>query len=678
MRISTLLRKSPHLRWQSIIFLSLFALAGCSGSDGDSVGSGETPDRSASAQSSSNTADKSDWFAYEREEEYAGHVKLPLEFFPTARGKNIGISVFLPANEDGKAAEGPFPAILVQTAYNMSLSGPAPTDLAVLAGGPDPYFLKRGYAIVAVDALGSGVSEGGWKMLDTEEQEAYGDAVDWVQSQSWSNGVIGGAGASYMGISAIYAAQQRPMGLQAIFAVVPLGEAQRGTVGIGGLINGVFMKTWMTITQKLGTQNLLAMLQNPQHAGQIMRSTEEHISYIDSFYIPLIEDALDGADYLRYDSDFWRQRSPIEKMDRITAPTFITGALHDIFQRDAPLLYEKVKDNVDARLAMFDGDHIGNIAQASNGSEALSPLAPLMLQWFDKHLRGMDSGTENIPPITQFVKNYEPRGSDRFITTTAWPHPDADVERWYLHGNKTLSKEAPVTEEQTNSMAAADHADITYGKSDGGQFLIFEVVPTDGTDCSLSYKQWTLGSSGSFFPPACMTNNYDVEKDALNYESRPMREDYFINGPIQADIWMETNVTEAVLSVRIDEVSPDGKTVLPITNGLLLASARAVDESRSRYLNGEMIQPYHYLSKEEVADVIPGEPFKMQVEIFQTSAIIRKGHRLRVSLAPSNHAQGVLNYEQRARTAGGTTTILNSAEYPSSIVLPIVPLSSLN
>jgi hypothetical protein len=67
----------------------------------------------------------------------------------------------------------------------------------------------------------------------------------------------------------------------------------------------------------------------------------------------------------------------------------------------------------------------------------------------------------------------------------------------------------------------------------------------------------------------------------------------------------------------------------------------------------------------------------MQVEIFPTSALIRKGNKLRVSLSPSNQAQGVLNYPQRERAKDGITTIHNSPEYPSSLVVPVVPLSAL-
>lgn len=615
---------------------------------------------------------------YTRDEIYPKVVSLPLQFIASTQGKPLGAFVSLPADADGKPAPGPFPTILVQSAYNLSISGAATSASGgVLTGAPDPYLIKRGYAIVAVDALGSGVSGGGWEMLGAKEQEAYGDAVDWIESQPWFNGRLGLAGASYMAISALFTAQQRPNAIDAIFAGVPMGDAQRGTVGIGGMINALFMSTWMTTTQLLTTQNIPAALQYPQHYSTIAASTREHIEQIDSYYLPLIDDALNGEPYITYDSEFWRTRSPIENIDRITVPTIVFGGLHDIFQRDEPLLYEALKRNTDARLIIYDGDHLTSIVNAMGGTNKVEPMINLLLQWFDHYLMDMDTDTDQIPPVTQFVKNYSPLLGFGYATTTDWPHPEATPERWYLHGDMTLSKTLPESNETAHDMATPEFATIEPGKNDKGNVLIFNVKMNDGTDCSPSYRQWTLGAGG-LLKPGCSGNVRKLEANALNYESEPLPEDYYINGPIQADIWLETSAQEAVLNVRVDEVNARTGYVAEITNGLLLASARAVNEQRSRYLNGEMIQPYHYFTQEAVLPVEPGEIFKMQVEIFPTSVLIRKGNRLRISISPSNQAQGALNYPRRELAKDGITTIHNSPQYPSSVVLPIVPTSALN
>ncbi|CBL46051.1 Hypothetical protein HDN1F_24680 [gamma proteobacterium HdN1] len=612
---------------------------------------------------------------YTRDAEFPYITTKPMQYITLSNGKKLALYVTYPANKRGVPAEGKFPVLLVQTAYNINLVGIQRAMGGILLGAPDPYLVKRGYIQVSVDALGTGSSQGGWELLGAGEQQGYAEAVDWIKEQPWYNGKIGVAGASYMAISSLFTAQHRPDDIQAIIASVPMGDAQRGTVGIGGMLNGVFMSNWMTLTQITTVVNAAAVLRNPRLANEITAATQEHTDRIDDYYLPLVNDALTGAPYLTYDNEFWRVRSPLENIDKVKAPTMIFGALDDIFQRDEPQLYERLKKNVDARLVVYRGDHMSNFVQGFVGVDQVLPLPFRALQWFDKHLKGMDTHVEDIPPVAQYVKNSGTRFPTGFDFPGDWPHPQLTPERWFLHGDLTVSKTAPASVEASQSMAAAPAPDISYGKSKDGSSLIFHLTLNDGSKCSPSFRQWSLGGN-VLDPMSCRYGTNKVEANALNYESAVLDADYYINGPIQADIWMESSAHEAVLSVRIDEVSKNGKKTVPLTNGMLLASARAVDESRSRFIKGEMIQPFHPFTEAAEQPVVPGQVMKMQVEVFPTSAILRKGHKLRISIAPSNDAQGILNLPRQALAAGGVSKIHVSPQYPSSVVLPMVPLDS--
>jgi putative CocE/NonD family hydrolase len=396
----------------------------------------------------------------------------------------------------------------------------------------------------------------------------------------------------------------------------------------------------------------------------------------------MYNNALAGDPAYTYSSDFWLSRSPLMDADKIRAPTLITGALQDIFQRDAPLWYERLKQNVEAKLIIYNSDHVRNFTQSLVGNDVVDPFASLSLFWFDKYLKGMDLDVDAIPPVTQYVKNLSANPWGGFVSASDWPHPQMSPQRWYLHGDLTVDTHTPGANEDTHYVDAAPAPGISFGKSPNGKQMTADITINDGTRCSVSYRQWTLGIAGVLSSDGipggskCYDTNTELEKDALNFETATMANDYYINGPIQADIWLETTGENAILSVWLDEVTPKGES-LPIANGLLLASARSVDESRSRFVNGEMIQPYFYFTQEQEIPVASGEVFKMQVEIFPTSYLIRKGNRLRVSIASSNQAQGVLNSARQAQVDGSTMTIHNSAEYPSSIVLPAVPLSAL-
>src|SRR5690606_142033 len=132
----------------------------------------------------------------------------------------------------------------------------------------------------------------------------------------------------------------------------------------------------------------------------------DHLLGVPSFQLPTIADTVLGGGPA-YDGPFWRQRSPIEVVDEIEAPTFIVGGLDDIFQRGEPMLYEALADHTDARLLIGPWTHI--TTGQGLPADGVPALGALTLQWFDAHIRGIDTGAECTPTVTQYI-----RGVDRY------------------------------------------------------------------------------------------------------------------------------------------------------------------------------------------------------------------------------------------------------------------------
>ena len=59
-------------------------------------------------------------------------------------------------------------------------------------------------------------------------------------------------GASYMGISQIFAASGRPPGLKAIFPQVPAADVYRDVVASGGQVDSGFMPLWLGLVTATG------------------------------------------------------------------------------------------------------------------------------------------------------------------------------------------------------------------------------------------------------------------------------------------------------------------------------------------------------------------------------------------------------------------------------------------
>jgi len=132
---------------------------------------------------------------------------------------------------------------------------------------------------------------------------------------------------------------------------------------------------------------------------------------------------------------------------------------------------------------------------------------------------------------------------------------------------------------------------------------------------------------------------------------------------------VSTTARDAVLAVRLSEVAPDG-TSRELTSGWLAGSFREIDRSRSRFVGGRLLQPWHPFTRESAAPLEPGRPTRMQVEVFPTRATIRPGHRLRASVGPSDFPHQVPPIPQLANSLLGQVRIHTGPEHRSRLVLP--------
>lgn len=628
------------------------------------------------------------WSTYSRAATYPSAVTLPLQFITLSSGKKLAVLVSVPADLSGKPIAGSFPVILTQTAYRIDLGqligGVLPSNTTLLIGGKDQYMITRGYITVAVDVLGSGMSDGEAQLLGEAEQKAYGETVNWVTKQSWFNGNLGLAGTSYLGITSLLTAQQQNPAVKAVFAEVPMGDPYRATVAPGGLLNANFISTWLTLTQNLSVANGPAELANPQYATQLAAANQEHANAINSWYLPTVNNSLAGqTGYATDDGSFWSVRSALENAKSIKVPTFIVGGTNDIFQRDEPLLYEQLKNNVNTKLLIVPGAHVEAILSAAGDSNnAINKGAPgsetLLLQWFDQYLKGINTGATTLPNVTQYVEGYGLLGASRYASTTDWPHPLVAPQRLYLHGNMGLSTQMPTSVETTHTVTEPKPATVSVTTVNNGASLLASVTTNDGSACSSSNVQWSLGIAG-LVPLPCFTNNTTVEKaqNALTYTTAPYLSNMYINGPIQADIWMSATNAQASLTIRVDDVDLFGNAT-PLTTGIMSAAYRATDTSRSRYINGVMIQPWHSFKAASAQPLVPNQPVLVPIEIFPAAALIRSGHRLRIAISSSNQAEGIWSTPMQAIANGNISTIYNDPAHPSSVVLPVVPTSALN
>lgn len=99
----------------------------------------------------------------------------------------------------------------------LAMESSHPEWSAEWAEGPDPAtFVPRGFAIINVDARGSGDSDGSVAIMGTEEGEDEYDVTEAIAQMPWCNRNIGMAGNSHLAIVQWFIAALKPPSLKAI------------------------------------------------------------------------------------------------------------------------------------------------------------------------------------------------------------------------------------------------------------------------------------------------------------------------------------------------------------------------------------------------------------------------------------------------------------------------------
>jgi putative CocE/NonD family hydrolase len=551
-------------------------------------------------------------------------------------GVRLFADVLRPAGPDGTPADGRFPVILTQTPYNKN---------SPQLNFQNDYLVQRGYVQVIADVRGTGGSEGMWDSFGEREQRDGYELAQWVHSKErpWSNGRVGLFGASYGAINQIFTAAQHPDGLKAIYPIVPASDTYRDITGSGGQLNTAFIPSWLGLVTALGLLPPTYAGSDPVTAAQVLAS---HSNGLLAFQANTLVASSSGAD-TAYDGPFYRTRSPIEVIDRVNVPAFVTGGWFDLFQRGEPMIYQRLRENgVPTRLLMGPWYHLTASGGAGLPADGVPAPRDLQLRWFDRYLMGRPDPAldTDIAPVT-----YNELGDGHYKTATNYPFPDVAYKAFALSGPATPGSPGTLKE---GAAGSGDPDSIPYS-------------PASGV-CTRSTVQWTAGAGTS---TPCETDDRANNATAISYDFKPP-EGIRVGGTIAARLFLSTDAQDGMVAARVEDVGPDGK-ITQLTAGWQVLSLRALDEGKTVRKDGFVVKPYHPFTKISKLPVNPGEPVEVYVEIFPTAALFAKGHTLRLTLQSGDAPHLTPPLPQFLDSFGGTIKVWHDADHPSQLILPI-------
>ncbi|MCX6627467.1 MAG: CocE/NonD family hydrolase, partial [Candidatus Solibacter sp.] len=544
-------------------------------------------------------------------------------------GVKLSTDIYRPG-ANGVVAPGKFPVLLERTPYGKERG----------AASAAAYFVPRGYVVIVQDVRGRYQSEGRWRPIVDDPKDGS-DTAAWIGAQSWSDGGIGTMGSSYGGATQhAIAIGNAPF----VKAMVPRNAmSDFGRYGVRH--NGAFELRWLnwvlTLGNAAGTANgdaaAARAAPNPAAAAALLDMGAHVRDYAQSLplrpgttplkfapdYEAWLTEAMSHGDY----DNFWKE-SGSSVIDHLAeykdVPEYHTTGWYDSWGTSVANLnfveLRKSKKSLQRLIVgpwIHSSENLSHAGEAQFTADAALDLQAFHLRWFDHWLKGVDNGVDREPPVRIYVMgggdaHKTPEGrlfvGGHWRDEREWPLARAMPTPYYLHSGGVLSPDKP-----------ADGPPTTY------LFDPRNPVPTLGGNVS---SQGTLMFQGAAdqrcrtgFWLCADTKPLSARNDVLVFQTPPLAADLEVTGRLMVKLWAASNGPDTDFTAKLIDVYPPGKDY---PGGVDLNIADSI--VRARY--GKNPGKAEFLK--------PGQPEEFTIEMYPTSLVFQRGHRIRVDISSSN------------------------------------------
>ena len=556
-------------------------------------------------------------------------------------GVTLATDVYRPADD------GAHPVVLLRLPYNKE------QPALLFLSGDILRIAHAGYAVVVQDCRGTWQSGGDFSPYFQEAQDGA-DTIAWAAAQPWSSGVVGMMGASYYGATQWLAATGASPALKAMAPFITTDQYYDKWTYQGGAFQLGFILQWATAT--FGVAEAVRRVDQGMATGALIGSAIAAANAVAERYwhTPLVE--LGGladlapyvADWLAHPDydDYWRAIAPCEQYAKITAPALNFGGWYDLFLGGTLANYTAMKSRTRQKLVIgpwVHGYNGGVYAERNFGlmaHDAVADVTAEQIRWFDHFLKGRDNGVPGERPVKIFVM-----GPDVWREEEDWPLPDTDWQRWYLHSS---GQAGTGIADGTLSRTAPGHE-----RHDSYRYDPHDPVPTVG--------------GATFLPGLFVAANagprdqraVEARADVLTYTGPVLARELEVTGPVTLVLFISTDVPDTDFTGKLVDVHPDGRAMI-LTDGIL----------RARYRGGYS----------RPAPLIPGEIYRLEIDLVATSNVFRAGHCIRLEVSSSNFPRfdrntntgGVIAQESAAAFRIATQQVWHDATQASHLVLPVI------
>ena len=592
---------------------------------------------------------------------------------PMRDGVRLATDAYMPEGA------GPFPVVLERTPYGRaqvrrtekSVAEPTPLDGAGLAAS----FNARGYTVVLQDCRGRHGSEGRFVKYLSDADDGF-DTCAWITARPWCDGRICTIGLSYGGQT----------------------QAAMGSVDAPGLVAQVLDCGGFNNAWKSGIR-----LHGAFEMKQAAWAYREAIVSPEAAADPVMRAALEAEDIRAWFTRLpWKPgHSPLRHHPDYEAYLFEqwTHGAFDAYWQQAGIWAEgfhaqysraacvHMSSWFDPYVMTATGNYMG-LNAARRGRQRLilgpwthgnrsdrvfgdvdfglsSPIDSWAGDWLSYRLRFFDHITRSAPldepPVRVFVMG---GGSGRrtsggkldhggrWIFSSDWPLPDAEVVPYYLHNDGSLDAAPP---SEGAAPLSYDFDPEHPVPTIGGNFSSLDLVAINGSFDQVEGEKF-FGCTPPYLPLASRS-------DVLVFQTAPLTAPLQIVGLVEIDFWVATDGPDTDFTAKLIDVHP-ASADYPRGYAMLLADGIA----RLRYAEDPSAPSLRQ----------PGEVVRLRATFMATANFFLAGHRIRLDVSSSNFPKFDVNpntgeaegMAHRRRIA--VNTVFVDAARPSRVLLPVL------
>jgi len=584
-------------------------------------------------------------------------------------GVKLATDIYLPGR-GGVVAAGKFPTILERTPYNKAGSESWAS-----------YFVPRGFVAVAQDVRGRFGSGGNWRPHRDDGTDGY-DTAKWIGEQPWSDGGIGTVGTSYPGGTQHALAIANAPHLKAMIPVDAMSNY--GRYGIRH--HGAF---------ELGLLNWILTLGNPTSLGPNAKASalraasdpasaaalEELANHVQEYArgLPLrpgttplrfapdyerwLVEAMRHGDY----DEYWKDMGA-SVVDHIREykdiPVYhVTGWYDSWGAQVANLNYVELAKAKKSPQHLIVGPWThGGQTRSYAGEAEFGPTAAIDFNALrlERWLKGANNGLDREPSVRIFVMG----GGDAHKTAEGrvfvgghwrdereWPLARAASTPYYVHDDGSLSMTKPKASPSTNYSFDPRHPVPTVGGSISSQS---KLLTFGAMDQRCRAEIWTCEDARPL----------SARSDVLVFQSAPLEQDLEVTGRLVVKLWAASSAPDTDFTAKLVDVYPPN---VDFPAGVQLNVADSIVRARYRE------------SLEHATLMKPGKVYQFTIEMYPTSLVFKRGHRIRLDISSSNFPRFDVNpntgepLAQQRQWAIAQNSVYHDPEHPTHLVLPIVP-----